>query len=842
MDITLPDDVTATLGEAPLPIGYHALGAVTSIDLDRTRVCLQIDSYSQEYTHTETPIDAQRRPSVVEVTALAPAIFRVAFFPHGRPIDYSSAAVVPREEGFDAALVKHSADEVTLATSLATAHVGLNPLRIGFADAAGRSFACDDPALGMGWLTPSEQQIATIPVPNALGLVGTPVRMYKKHPFGEHYFGCGERIGGLDKTDTHQLFWNIDPPPGRTALQNNLYVSIPFTLALEDGQAWGLLLDSPTSTEFDLAKEDQGRSWFGAACGDLIYYVFCGPTPQDVLAQYTALTGATPLPPLWGLGNGQSRFSYGSAEEVLHIAHMFRERNIPCDTLYLDIDYMDGFRNFTWDKRFFPDPAHLLAELQASGFHIVTIVDAGVKVDANYEVYTEGHARALFCKTMQGDDYQNAVWPGLCAFPDFLNAETRVWWGEQHRSFVDLGVSGIWCDMNEPALFTPANSTMPGDVLHMQDGKVRLHMQVHNMYGSLMVQSTREGLLRLRPEQRPFIVTRSGYAGVQRHSAVWTGDNLATWDNLAMSVAQLLNLGLSGVGWSGVDIGGFYEDSSGELVARWTEFGAFQAFCRNHAEKQSRPQEPWVFGEPYESVCRKMLQFRQRLIPYLYTLFEICHRTGAPVLRPLFWSSPSDITTYSIDDEFFCGDTLLVAPITRPGHEYRHVYLPQGTWFHYWTGERIEGPTHILAHAPLGQPAFYVRANSALPLSCAMNYVGERPDEPLTFVLYPAIGYSETEFYEDAGDGYAQEQGVFARRLIRCDVDAEHIQISLGEQEGTFRPARQHILLEIRGVLQSPASVTLDDADVSWRYDEIQHHVIVELASSMDAQRVDIHV
>ena len=287
-----------------------------------------------------------------------------------------------------------------------------------------------------------------------------------------------------------------------------------------------------------------------------------------------------------------------------------------------------------------------------------------------------------------------------------------------------------------------------------------MHLQVHNAYGSLMVQAAREGLLRLQPGQRPFIISRSGYAGIQRHALLWTGDNSSTWEHLAMSLPQLQNLGLSGVGWAGVDIGGFYGDASGELLARWTEFGIFQPFCRNHSEKQTRHQEPWVFGEPYESVCRAMLKLRQRLLPYLYTLFEECHRTGAPILRPLFWAYPEDPTRlYRRMMSFYAAMPCWSRPLLVPAAEYRHVYIPAGSWFHFWTGERVDGPAHILAHAPLGQPAIYVRANTAVPLGPAVNYVGQNDSDPLTFLLYPSEGNGKAMLYEDAGDGYEHRTG-----------------------------------------------------------------------------------
>ncbi|HET8913677.1 MAG TPA: glycoside hydrolase family 31 protein [Ktedonobacteraceae bacterium] len=816
-----PPAATSTHSFPNRPPGYHALGTATTVEKDAAKVCLRAGS------------------ATVEVTALAPNLFRVGLFPAGRSADYRSEAVVSQHWQPEPLTILEEPREVTITTSVANAHISLDPIRIGFSDQSGRTFATDDPELGMGWFHFLEQGPSP-DIINSLATLGPPTRVYKKHEVGERYFGCGERTGELDKTNSHQLFWNIDPPRGHTALQNNLYVSIPFTLVLSNGQAWGFFLDSTTQVEFDLTHEETQRSWFGPSNGDLIYYVFCGPTPQDVLAQYTYLTGRTPLPPLWALGNGQSRFSYQTAEEVRQLAYMFREREIPCDTIYLDIDCLDGYRVFTWNPTNFPDPEELLSELQGLGFHVICIVDAGVKVDETYSVYTDGRQRDLYCKTQQGDEYQNAVWPGVCVFPDFTNPEARVWWGEQHRTLLEDGVAGVWADMNEPALFIPLNSTMPPEVIHPGGGIARSHLQVHNAYGSLMVQAAREGLLRLRPEQRPVVISRSGYAGIQRHALLWTGDNSSTWEHLTMSLAQLQNLGLSGVGWSGVDIGGFYGDTNGELLTRWTEFGIFQPFCRNHAEKQTRHQEPWSFGEPYESLCRDLLKLRQRLLPYLYTLFEECHRTGAPILRPLFWAYPEDPDACSTDDELLCGNALLIAPITRPGTSYRHVYLPEGTWFHFWTGKRLVGPAHILAHAPLGQPSIYVRANTALPLWPVMNYVGEKESNPLTFVVYPGEGNGKAMLYEDSGDGYTYLNGTYARRTITCEGENKHIRVLLGEQEGSFIPPRQQIRLELREVASEPQTVLLEESSIEWLYNYEQRSVIIELKETSRAQTINL--
>jgi alpha-glucosidase len=680
----------------------------------------------------------------MEVTAVADGVFRVGLFRDGRPSDYASPALADHPAPGEPVELAAFRDLVEIESS-------------GFADGGPR--------------------------------LGT-----RRRP-GERFFACGERTSGLEKTGSHQVFWNIDPPAGHTASFNNLYTSIPFVLSLCEGRAHGLLFDSTGRVEIDLAKADPSRVVYEAAGGDLVFYVFAGPSPREVLDRYTALTGRTPMPPLWALGNQQSRWSYMSADELRAIAAEFRARSIPCDALYLDIDYMDGYRVFTWDAERFPDPAGLIAELGEQGFRVVAIVDPGVKVDTSYPLYTEGRERGYFCLTHDGAEYNNDVWPGLCAFPDFTDPAVRSWWGLHHAGLLDAGVAGVWCDMNEPALFVPRQSTMPGDVVHPGGGRPRSHADVHNAYGSHMAAATREGLERLRPERRPFVISRAGYAGLQRHALQWTGDNSSWWEHLWMGMPQLQNLGLSGLAWCGVDIGGFFGDCDGELLARWTEFGAFQPFCRNHSALGTVAQEPWAFGEPWESVCRDMLRLRMRLVPYLYTLFEECHRTGAPVLRPLLFEYPDDPVTYSADDQFLVGDALLVAPITRPGIEHRHVYLPAATWCHSWTGERFEGPAHILAHAPLGRPAVYVRANTPVPLGDPVDHTGL--PSSLTWLVYPAPGVGESSLYEDAGDGY----GPCCRRTAHVESGEDgSVRVSLSARSGSFVPDRSSVVIEVVGV------------------------------------------
>jgi alpha-glucosidase len=736
----------------------------------------------------------------VEVAALAPDLFRVGLFPDGRPPSYASEAVNDEERAPAGAEPREEDGALVLDAGAARAHVALDPLRIAFSDASGRRFAADaDPGMSVGQLA----GIAGGPA----GLIGPPVRAVKAREPGERYFGCGERTGGLEKTGTRQRFWNVDPPFGHNDSTLSLYTSIPFALVLRDGRAHGVFVDNTHRLDFDLAAADPERISFEAAGGDLVQYVFAGPTPRAVLERYTELTGRTPLPPLWALGNQQSRWSYMGADEVREVARGFRDRGIPCDVLHLDIDYMDGYRVFTWDEARFPDPGAFIAELREQGFRVVTIIDPGVKVDEGYPVYTEGRERGFFCRTYEGEEYRNVVWPGMCAFPDFTDPGAREWWGGLHEGLLDAGVAGVWCDMDEPAMFVPQQSTMPEDVVHPGGGEARLHGQVHNLYGSLMARSAREGLLRARPERRPFVITRAGFAGLQRHALQWTGDNTSWWEHLWMALPQLQNLGLSGVAHCGVDVGGFAEDCTGELLARWTEFGAFQPFCRNHSAMGTHRQEPWAFGEPWESVCRDMLRLRMRLLPYLYARFEEAARTGAPMLRPLLFEFPADPVTYTADDELLVGGDLLLAPITRPGIEHRHVYLPAGTWVQWWTGERVDGPAHVLAHAPLGRPALYARANAAVPLWPALMHTGEAPPDELTLRIAVAPGAAEAraELYEDAGEGH----GPAARRSVLCAATEDELMVRLGARRGGWVPPRERVTLELHGA-GAPAAVTLD--------------------------------
>lgn len=654
-------------------------------------------------------------------------------------------------------------------------------------------------------------------------------------------YGLGQRMGFLDKRGEAVTQWATDDPlhhAGRDAM----YQAIPFLLAVQSGGAYGLFLDSPALTKFDLGKTHPDRLRLQTAEAELDYYVIVADTPKQVLARYTELTGRMPLPPRWSLGYQQCRWSYYPTERVREIAQEFRSRQIPCDVIYLDIDYMDGYRVFTWDPERFPDPTQLLADLRTMGYRVVTIVDPGVKVDPGYRVYEEGLAQGRFMTTPDGEVYVGKVWPGKAAFPDFLQAGTRRWWGRQHAALLDQGVAGIWNDMNEPANFTEPEitglfkGTVPGDVLQGEPGYQQPHAMVHNVYGLTMAAGTVAGLAELRPQERPFLVTRSGYAGIQRYAAVWMGDNHSWWEHLLQSVPTCLGMGLSGVPFIGTDCGGFGGDTTAELLVRWTQLGAFTPFFRNHAADGTRDQEPWVFGPETEALVAEAIRLRYRFLPYIYTVFAEAHRTGLPIMRPLLLEYPDDPHTHNLSDQYLLGADLLVAPVYQPGTARRMVYLPRGGWVDYWTGTLHAGEQYIVADAPLERIPLFVRQGAILPLGPAVQHT----DEPATTLTFDIFGSGAGEVYEDDGSSPGYLQGAWAVTRVTSQVRDGATVVTVGPAVGEYRPPRTAVILRLRGH-GIPSAVTVNDRSALWEREGCDLIIHIPVRDAGGKLVVEIH-
>lgn len=571
---------------------------------------------------------------------------------------------------------------------------------------------------------------------------------------GECFYGLGETTGHLNKRGYYYEMWNSDQPAPHVERMKSLYADVPFFMALRGGISYGIFFDNTFKTYFDLGKESSEYYYFAADGGNLDYYFIYGPKPADVVERYTGLTGRTPLPPLWSLGYQQSRWSYAPEEKLVEIADGFRKRQIPCDVLYLDIDYMDGYRVFTWDKTRFQKPEELLRRLRDMGFHIVTIVDPGVKKEKGFKIFEEGLANGYFITGEDGDPYVNRVWPGLAVFPDFTRGKVREWWASKQNELLDAGVAGIWNDMDEPATF---DGQIPDQII-FGDAKQMDHREAHNIYGLQMAKASYEGI-KAHTGERPFVLTRACYAGVQKYSAVWTGDNQSMWEHLRLSIPMLMNMGLSGISFCGADIGGFQYDCTPELLARWTEAACFSPLFRNHSCTCTRSQEPWAFDSNTEKICKKYIELRYRLIPYLYDMLWKGRTSGLPVIRPLFLDFQDDDQTCEINDEFMAGDEILVAPVVQQGQKTRSIYLPDGDWYDFWTSERIRGKRYILRETPIDLCPIYVRAGSILPIWPHMEYTEEKAVDTLALRIYPGEG--SYMHYQDDGKSFDYENGCY---------------------------------------------------------------------------------
>jgi alpha-glucosidase len=730
--------------------------------------------------------------SRVVISILAPNLVRIRMAPTGefmsrRPwavaMDDSEWAIIPFQ-------VRETDTTVEIETNQIRVSVHRQNCQIACFDKEGRPFA-QDTDMGMGW---------------RLGAVAA----WKHIEAEEHFYGFGERTGFLDKRSEVKTNWTVDSLD-YDSLTDEMYQAIPFFIALRPQLSYGIFFNTTFWSQFDIGAEHPGTWKMETRGGELDYYIIYGPEPANILHTYTQLTGRMPLPPKWSMGYHQCRWSYESETVVRELAREFRDRRIPCDVIHLDIDYMRGYRVFTWSPQRFPEPAKLIADLADNGFKTVTIIDPGVKYEpeANYHVFDQGVEKDYFVRKVDGQLFHGYVWPEKSVFPDFLRSDVRQWWGDLHKSLTDIGVAGIWNDMNEPAIddrpfgdggnkiWFPLDAPQ-GDGDQEPQNHRATHMEVHNIYGLSMARASAEGLQRLRSQERSFVLTRSGYAGVQKWSSVWMGDNQSLWEHLEMSLPMLCNMGLSGVGFVGCDIGGFAGNATAELFARWMQVGMLYPLMRGHSAMSTARHEPWVFGEQTEKICREYINLRYQLLPYIYTLFWEAATTGAPILRPLLYHYPNDPKTYALYDQVLLGSSLMAAPIYRPGVEHRVVYLPEGTWYDWWTGESFFGPVHILAHAPVEKMPLYARAGAVIPMQPVMQFVDEHPLDQLRLRVWQGSG--EFTLYEDDGRSFEYHKGAFATTKIRVFASAEHPIVEIGPREGQWTPPLREVIVEVVGI------------------------------------------
>lgn len=590
-------------------------------------------------------------------------------------------------------------------------------------------------------------------------------------------YGGGEILGDLRRNGDTEIFWNKDNPSYKHSKGKKLYQTHPWVLGLrKDGSAFGIIADntwkSRMTTDQSVTFESEGPAFR--------VIVIEKESPADVLKTLTVLSGSMPLPPLWSLGYQQCRFSYYPDSRVKEIADEFRNRRIPCDVIWMDINYMQGFRIFTFDKEGFPDPKGLNDYLHQHNYKAVYMIDPGVKAEKGYFVDDQGMAGDYYVRNASGQVHEGRVWPGTCHFPDYTRPDVRRWWASLYKDFMATGIDGIWNDMNEPSIFGGPDGSMPEDCVHKGgDGLPGgPHLRYHNTYGYYMVKASREGIQTANPDKRPFILSRSNFLGGQRYAATWTGDNSSTVEHMKMSIPMTLNMGLSCQAFNGPDIGGFCKSSNAELIRQWTAMGVYFPFVRNHSCDDTINQEPFAFDKNTEDVCRTAIERRYRLMPYIYTLFEESSRTGIPVMRPVFWADPKDLDLRAEQQAFLLGPDLVVIPRWSESPA-----LPKGGWDFFSFEDVDDGYQSLLA----------LRPGAALPVTGVFQNTVEYNTSELTILVNPdADGNAYGTMYEDAGDGYGYKSGDYARYEFKAHTAGGRLTLKMKQVEGGFKaPSRK---------------------------------------------------
>jgi len=788
-------------------------------------------------------IQIQAGPAVMRITALRDDIVRVRISPNSSLPEDASWAVLaePRSKSID---VQPSQDAASIGfrTSQLEVRVERQPLRIVIRDLSGNIVSAD-----------------AVDRPTTFQAGGFSV--YKQMPGGEHYFGLGDKTGAFDRRNQAYTLWNTDIAPQESV--DPLYKAIPYFLVTNGTRSYGIFLDNTWRTWFDFGKQARDICAFGAEGGPLDYYFIYGPSPKQVVEAYTYLTGKPPLPPLWALGFQQSRYTYAPESKLREIAARLRTDRIPADAVYLDIDYQDRHRPFTVDSKTFPNFPGLVSDLSKQHLRLVNITDLHIAHAANqgYAPYDSGHAGDHFVKKADGSEFVGAVWPGPSVFPDFTRAQSREWWGSLYKDFVNQGVAGFWNDMNEPSVFNGPAMTMPLDNIHRIEepgfaSRTATHSEIHNVFGLENARATYEGLLKLRPDERPFVLTRATYAGGQRYGFTWTGDNAATWNHLRLATQMVLNLGISGIPFVGADAGGFNGSPSSELLTRWTEVAAFTPFFRNHSGIDTLPHELWVNGPEQEAIRRRYVETRYKLLPYFYALADESSRTGLPLMRPLFLEfpeifAPSGPGADHWDTEFLLGRSLLIAP--APFGEMMDDYVvgfPRGVWFDFWTGEKMPGPVSGPSivdivnakpgtkfpqprriHPKLDTLPVYVRGGSVLPMQPLIQNTDETPSGPFELRVYPGADCTGT-IYLDDGHTFAYQQGKFLRQNLTCEADAKSVHLKFHAREGSYAPWWKIIEVVVYDwpSARAEAKVSGSTYPLKTTYDPKQHALHMSLA------------
>ncbi len=676
------------------------------------------------------------------------------------------------------------ANSIILYTDSLLVEITKQPFRVNFYNRSNKLLNADDKDLGISWF-------------------GNQVSCYKKLHSDEKFIGLGEKTGGINRRGNFFTHWNSDVP-GYATNADPLYSTIPFFIGIQNNATYGVFFDNTHKSYFNFGGgADEEIFHFGADDGEMNYYFFGASSVANIIKDYTALTGRTTMPPLWSLGFQQSRWGYDNPEQLLTIAKTFREKKLPADVIVSDINYMDNYKVFTWSNKF-PDVKGMLTNMKQMGFDMVTIIDPGIKIEKGYTAYEEGLANKHFATYPNGKTYTGHVWPGRCHFPDFTKESTRKWWGNSFKdAYVNNGVRGFWNDMNEPAAW---GREFP-NLIEFGEGKEKKTLfTVKNAYGSLMSKATFEGTKSLMNGQRPFILTRAAYAGVQKYSAQWTGDNVSSDEHMLLGFRLLNSMGVSGVPYVGMDIGGFIGNPSPELFIRWLSLAVYSPLFRNHTHIGYNYREPWLFGEFNTTKIRKILEQRYQLLPYLYSSFYQAHTTGMPINRmlPIEFTFDSKVYDGKFENQFMFGQQMLVAPCTSTQHT-TEVYLPGNIkWYKQSNDQVYNGGAAYFVSSPLEDVPVFIKEGAILPTQNTLQHTKEKGDGILYLHVYKGSQPTHFLYYEDDGETYDYEKGKFYKRNMVYDGLSN--KLMLERKEGSFTSKFTTVKIVLHGF---PKNVTL---------------------------------
>jgi alpha-glucosidase len=627
---------------------------------------------------------------------------------------------------------------------------------------------------------------------------GDQVTAYKKLEEGERFIGLGEKTGPLDRKGQGYQHWNTDNFAYHSGA-DPLYCSTPFYIGIHHNKVYGIFLDNTFKSFFNFGASNNRFSSISADSGEMNYYFIHGQTVAEIIQHYTSLTGRMPLPSRWSIGYQQCRYSYFPDKEVLSVAETFREKDIPADVIVLDIHYMEQYKIFTWHKEHFSDPKKLLQDLKSKGFEVVVMCDPGIKVESGYEAYDDGVQKDVFIKYPDGANYTAMVWPGWCHFPDFTNPKTRQWWKEKFQDYVALGVAGFWNDMNEIATW---GNQLPENLEMDFEGNKDSIRRGRNLYGMQMARATYEGTKSLMQGKRPFNLTRSGFSGIQRYAAVWTGDNVASDEHMMLGVRLLNSMGLAGIAFCGYDVGGFVGDANPKLFARWLSLGAFSPFFRGHSMVNSRDSEPWAYGEEVEEISRNYIKLRYRLMPYLYSAFYEATQSGMPVNRSLAIAYPLDENVYkgTFQHQYFFGPSLLVAPI-ESHKDLMKVYLPEGNWYHFFDDKKYTTGENFV-ECPVDKLPVFVKGSSVVIMNESSG--SHTKEEQSTLEVHVYHGSETTTYvqYEDDGETFEYERGQHSLRTVT--FQAAQRSLRLHKPVGAYTSSYTRVIVYFHGYESIP--------------------------------------